>query len=160
MSQAGEVRQAGHQVYRAYRVADRFVLLCERFVRVGVGFILHHPCLAPVVPVPGAATLFKLNIVVVRLLAAFFEEKARQRLVTRLPGDFIQTHQRQLDFRMPGIAAQLAIVRAKNGINMIGKTAGYLQQAALTGGVEERHRRFEQVPCTVHFVAFGHVGPA
>lgn len=143
-------------------MTDRFMLFSERFVRMGVCFVFDHsrPGVAPTNPVSGTAAFFELNIVIVGLFATFLDEIAGQRLVARFLSDFIQTHQRQLDFRVPGIAAQLAFFGTKHRVDVIGKATSDVQQSTFSGGVEEGDCRFKQVSGAVELVAFGDVGPA
>ena len=156
------MRQAGHQIDRTYGVADRFVLFSERFVRMGVSFVFDHswPGVAPTDPVPGTAAFFELDIVIVGLLPTFFDEEAGQRLIARFPGDFIQAHQRQFDFRMSWIAAKLSGVRPEDGINVVGKAAGNFQQTTFTGGAIKSDSCFKKMPGTVQFMTLCQVSPA
>ncbi|MNC12620.1 hypothetical protein D3C75_603440 [compost metagenome] len=160
LAQAGEVRDAGHQVDEAHRVADCRRLFRQRLMRLAVGFILHHPRRAVGVPVGGLAAFFIFDIVEVRLRSALLDEVFHQRQIAGLLRDIKQAHQRQLDFRVAGIAMQLLLTRPKNAVDMVGQRADHLQQTPFAGALEVRHARFNHVPGAVELMAFRQVRPA
>ena len=114
------MRDAGHQVDKTHRVADSRLLFGNRLVCLAVGLIFHHPRGAVGVPVGRFTALFILMVVEVRLLTAFFNEVVHQRQVARFLRDFVQAHQRQLNFRVTRIAVDLVIPGAEDLIDVVG----------------------------------------
>ena len=104
---------------------------------------------------PGGGFLVK----VVRVLPALVDEiscQVKVALFARLP---IQLDQRQFQFRMTRVAAQLALITAEGGVNVVGKARQGLQQFVLAGGLRVRHRRLNKMARIVHFVPVAQVCP-
>ena len=66
--------------------------------------------------------------------------------------------ERQLNFRMPGIAEALGR-RAEHRINVIGEFRGDAQKIALAGGLKVGHGRLEQVAGAIKLMLVAQVGP-
>lgn len=115
------MRHASHQIDKTYRVANGRLLLRNWQMRPAVGFVFDHPRRAVGMPVRGLAAFFVLFVVEVRLDAALPDKVACQRHIARLLCYLIQTHQRQLNFRVARIAVQLIFAVAESAVDMIGR---------------------------------------
>ncbi|MNW59247.1 hypothetical protein D3C74_371550 [compost metagenome] len=96
----------------------------------------------------------------VGLLSSLIDKKAAELQIFLLARQPVQLHQRKLDFLMPVIAFQLAFLRAKYGIDMIGHTAHRIQQLVLARGFIIGNRSFDEMSGTVQFMAVLEIGPA
>ena len=154
------MRHAGHQVDKTHRVADGGLLLGKRLVRLAISFVFHHPGRAVGIPVGGFTALFVLIIIEMRLFTALFDKVVHQRHVTWFLSHFVQAHQRQFNLWMSRVAVNLLLTGAEDLMDMVGQATYHLQQAALAGGLEEGHARFNHMPGAVKLMAFGQIGPA
>ncbi|MNI39415.1 hypothetical protein D3C73_935970 [compost metagenome] len=117
----------GHQVDKAHGVTDGGLLFRYWLVRLAVRLVFHHPRRAVGVPVGGATAFFVLFIVEMRLCATLLNKIIYQRDIPWLLRDFIQSHERQLNFRVYGIAMQLVFTGSKNVVDMVCQTTYHLQ---------------------------------
>lgn len=85
--------------------------------------------------------------------AALSDKVACQRHIARLLCYLIQTHQRQLNFRVARIAVQLIFAVAESVVDMIGRATNDAQQPTLTGGLKEGDACFNQMPGAIKLVA-------
>ena len=94
-----------------------------------------------------------------RLRATLLNKVIHQRQIARLLSNFVQTHQRQFDLRMPWVAVQLSFTGAEDRIDMIRQAADHLQQTAFPGALKISHPRLNHMPGAIELMAFGQVGP-
>ena len=153
--QSCHVGGSGVEVGGADGVAERFLLFRDRLVGLIVGVVLLAWLVVAAVLLSTTA-VFKLEVE--RLLAALAHEVFGEVGVALFAGGFGQFDECHFGDFVAGIAMQLAIVEAESGIDVIGETAGRVEQLALAGGLVVGNRAFGQVAEAVQFMMVLQVG--
>ncbi len=102
----------------------------------------------------------RLDVEVMRLLAAGIDEEAREVEIALLAGDAAEADQRQLDFLVAAIAGLMVRAGAEDGADMVGIAAHGVKQRTLAGGLEIGDGSFHQMAGAIEFVAIAQIGPA
>src|SRR5260370_36803290 len=102
----------------------------------------------------------RLSVEIMGLASALIHKKLAQMQVPLLTRHPIQFHQRELDFFMSGVTAFLARFSAEDGIDVVRIATQRIQQNALAGGREMRHRCFDEVTGTIQLMPVTQVRPA
>ena len=80
--------------------------------------------------------------------------------MARVAGDAIKLDQRQFDFLMGIIAAQLARFGAEGVDDMVDRPDHHIEEFALAAGEEIGDRALQQMTHGIHFMKVSQVGPA
>ena len=136
-------------------MTERLRLFRDRLVGLIVGVVLFTWLVVATV-LFGTAAIFECKVQ--WLLSTLPYEVFGQVGVTGLAGYRSQLHQRHLSDLMARIAVQPAFFHAKSGIDVIGETAGGLEQLVFAGALVVGHRTFNEVAEAVQFVMVTQIG--
>jgi len=168
--ESGDVRHGRIDVAGAHRVADRLALLDQRFV------VLHAAVADAVARAAASAIpLGRRQMVergdffgdrrrVERLalgavgMAAFVQEKACQVEIAPLAGRPVEPDQREFHFFVAAHVVPLA--GTENAVDVVGKTAGGVQDGIVAGEALMLDRHFEEVTRVVELMLQPQVFPA
>ena len=157
----GQVGHGGVQVDRAHGVPLGALLPPHRQMGLVVVGALAGRRVADAGPMEGAAALLPLHVEVEGgVVAALVHKILRQLQIAPLVGGVVELDERQLDFLMAVIAAQLALGGAEDTGDLLHIAAHHVEEGALPGGAEMGDRGLQQVAGAVELVALVEVGPA
>ena len=123
------------------------------------GLVILIPEIA-VFPVEPVAVAFVLFLKEERSLAALVHEVAGKVQVLRVACNPVEPHEGHLDYRVPGITVDLAILGADDGIDVIHQADHGVQQDPFPGDLIIRNGRLDHMAGAVQFMVVLQVGPA